>query len=159
MANNKKANNRIQKPKKATSAHTLTNTGHKLTVREERFIDKYIETGNGQQSVIEAGYKTKAAYAYANLLLNKPYIAEEIKFRTQNISKNTIATAQEVMEYFTRVMNGQEKDQFGLEAPLSERTKAAQELARRTVDIENRLAGKADAEVKITLNWNREETE
>ena len=91
--------------------------------------------------------------------MNKPYIAEEIKFRTQNISKNTIATAQEVMEYFTRVMNGQEKDQFGLEAPLSERTKAAQELARRTVDIENRLAGKADAEVKITLNWNREETE
>lgn len=69
--------------------------------------------------------------------------------------KETQATANEVMEYFTKVMRGEEKDQFGLEAPLSERTKAAQELAKRTIDIENRASGKADERIEIKLDWSR----
>lgn len=153
----RKNNTKQSKPRKTDAAYTFTNTGHRLTPKEERFICKYIELGNGLQAVKEAGYKTSAPNQYSRTLLTKSYIAEEIRYRTQKISKNTIATAQEVMEYFTAVMKGEIKDQFGLEAPLSERTRAAQELARRTVDIENRLAGKADAEVKITLNWNRGE--
>ena len=35
------------------------------------------------------------------------------------------------MEYLTSVMRGEKKDQFDLDASLSERTKAASELARR----------------------------
>ena len=150
------------KPAKKTNAHkafTYTNTGHSLTIKEAKFIDKYIETGNGQQSVVEAGYQTKSPRQYAQRVMAKPYIAEEIKFRMENIKKSSIATAEEVMEYFASVMRGEIKDQFGLEAPLSERTRAAQEIAKRTVDIENRLAGKADAEIKISLNWNREDSE
>lgn len=67
----------------------------------------------------------------------------------------SVAAATEVMQYFTRVMRGEEKDQFGLDAPLSERTKAAQELAKRTVDIENRMNGVTDQKVEIKLNWSR----
>ena len=72
------------------------------------------------------------------------------------MTKASIATAQEVMEYFTKVMHGEIKDQFGLDAPLSERTRAAQELAKRTVDIDNRNKGQADAKVEISLNWKRD---
>ena len=131
-------------------------TKKKLTPKQKRFIDKYIELGNGTQAYIEAGYKAstpEVAKVEASKLLTKPYILEQISSKQEAMSKSTIATAQEVMEYFTRVMKGEEKDQFGLDAPLSERTKAAQELARRTVDIQNRLEGKADAEVKIILDW------
>lgn len=67
----------------------------------------------------------------------------------------SVAAATEVMQYFTRVMRGEEKDQFGLDAPLSERTKAAQELAKRTVDIENRMNGVTDQKVEIKLDWSR----
>lgn len=56
----------------------------------------------------------------------------------QEAHKEAVMNAQEVMEYFTSVVRGEVKDQFGLDAPLSERTRAAIELARRTVDIENR---------------------
>ena len=73
-----------------------------------------------------------------------------------------IASAEEVMDYFTKVMRGEIKDQFGLEAPLSERTRAAQELARRTVDIDNRMAGKKDMstpEIQIKLDWSRDKEE
>lgn len=129
----------------------------KLTPKQSKFIDKYLELGNGTQAYIQAGYKassTEVAKVEASKLLTKPNILAEIAKRQEEVHKSTIATAQEVMEYFTRVMKGEEKDQFGLDAPLSERTRAAQELARRTVDIENRLQGKADAEVKITLDWS-----
>lgn len=36
---------------------------------------------------------------------------------------------------FNLPMRGEVKDQFGLEAPLAERTKAAVELAKRKVDV------------------------
>ena len=38
------------------------------------------------------------------------------------------------MKYLTDVMRGKIKDQFDLDASLSERTKAAQELLKRNVD-------------------------
>ena len=60
------------------------------------------------------------------------------------------------MEYFSSVMRGDIKDQFGLDAPLSERTKAASELAKRTIDIENRRAGEPDQLVAVKLDWKRD---
>ena len=72
----------------------------------------------------------------------------------QEIQNASIADATEILQYFTAVMRGEIKDQFEIEAPLSERTKAAQELAKRQIDIANKVAGReATAEVKITLNW------
>ena len=59
------------------------------------------------------------------------------------------------MDYFSRVMRGEIKDQFGLEAPLSERTKAAVELAKRQIDIPQRLAGNEQPEIKIVVDWAR----
>ena len=56
----------------------------------------------------------------------------------KQLEKETTATAQEVMEFFTSVMRGEVADQFGLDASIADRTRAAQELAKRTVDIENR---------------------
>lgn len=133
-----------------------TNTGHNLTDKEAIFIDKLLELGNQRQAVLEAGYKTKAPSQLAQNLLNKVYIAEEIEFRREQAKSQRIADVQEIMEYFTSVMRGETKDQFGLDAPLGERTKAAQELAKRQIDIPNKLKGNDVPEVKITLDWKRE---
>jgi hypothetical protein len=82
----------------------------------------------------------------------QPYIVDEIKYRLDELKKETIADADEIMQYFTKVMRGEEKDQFGLDAPLAERTRAAQELAKRVIDsVDN--ADVTVPEVKITLNW------
>lgn len=147
--------------------------GEKLTIKERRFIDSYLETGNIRASYLEAGYgkskhhKDKEAYEkYANSnqpcvegqqILNKPKIACEIKYQMDKRHNESVANSQEVMNYFTKVMRGEIQDQFGLDAPLSERTKAAQELAKRTVDIENKVNGKDQSEVRIVLDWAREE--
>jgi phage terminase small subunit len=126
-----------------------------LTPKERLFIDKYIETGNAKQSAIYAGYKERSAAVFGCELLKKVNVAEEIRKRQEKMTKKSIATAQQVMEYLTQVMNGEIKDQFGLDAPLSERTRAATELAKRTVDLENRLNGKPDNVVQIKLDWSR----
>lgn len=126
-----------------------------LTPKQELFCYYYLETGNGQQSAIRAGYAEKTARITASRLLTYDNVKKKIRESMEETKKNSIATAQEVMEYFTKVMNGEIKDQFNLDAPLSERTRAAQELAKRTVDIENRANGKADAVVQIKLDWTR----
>lgn len=59
------------------------------------------------------------------------------------------------MQYFTDVMRGKITDQFGLDASLSERTKAAQELAKRQIDIPNRLAGNEEPTLTIKLDFGQ----
>ena len=127
-----------------------------FTKKELLFIDKYMELGTARQAAIAAGYKETTAAQQGSRLFNKAHVKAEIRKRQEEMKKSSIATAQEVMEYFTKVMNGEIKDQFGLEAPLSERTRAATELAKRTVDLNNRLEGKADAKIEISLDWKRD---
>lgn len=133
-----------------------TNTGHVLSPNEDKFINLYLELGNGQQAVIKAGFKSKSPQMYAHRMLSKSYILEEIKFRRDQAYAESQATAAEVMDFYARVMRGEVKDQFGLETPVSERLKAADALAKRTIDIDNRMAGKKDMstpDISIKLDW------
>ena len=130
---------------------------NELNARQEAFCYYYAETHNGTQSAIRAGYKEETAYAQASRLLKNVKVAKKIAELTEAQRKESIASAQDVMEYLTAVMRGEIKDQFGLEAPLAERTKAAQELAKRTVDIEQRARGVADATIEIKLDWGMED--
>lgn len=121
-----------------------------LTPLEERFVAEYIRTGNMTEAARLAGYEGDGSK-----ILNKPNVQARIKRVMRKLQKQTVASAEEVMNYFTSVMRGEVNDQFGLEASLADRTKAAQELAKRTIDIENRERGKADSVVEIKLNWRR----
>lgn len=127
---------------------------HKLTPKQEKFINFYIETGNAAESARRAGYSSKTADNIGQENLRKPMIREEILARTKSSREKQIATAEDVMTFFTKAMNGEIKDQFGLEATLSDRIRAGQELAKRTVDIENKMAGKEDSTVHIKLDWD-----
>lgn len=105
-----------------------------LTIKQQKFADLYIETGNATQSYIDAGYKaTKREVAEANarkLLANysvKIYIEEKM----EQLQQNSIASQEEVLQYLTKVMRGEEKDKFGLGASLQDRTKCAELLGKR----------------------------
>lgn len=126
-----------------------------LTPQEQMFVTEFIKTGNSQEAarISFPGKAPATAQTIAHRLMKKPHIQAEIKRVMDELKKDTIATADEVMTYFTGVMRGEIKDQFGLDAPLAERTKAAQEIAKRTIDIENRANGKADTLIEVKLNW------
>ena len=56
-----------------------------------------------------------------------------IEFKEQwlnDIESTEIASANEIMMYLTNVMRGNEKDAFGLDPSLEERTKAAEKLMK-----------------------------
>ena len=130
-----------------------------LTIIEQKFIKNYIECGAPALALKNTGLKLDNDNAYtvtAMNMLKQDNVKAEINSIMMELKKDTVATAEEVMGYFTKVMRGEEKDQFGLDAPLAERTKAAQELAKRTIDIENRKAGNADKAVAIQLDWTRD---
>lgn len=107
-----------------------------LTPKQKAFADYYIECGNAAEAYRKAGYKNyKSAAVEASKALNNPKISQYIEERQKQIENSRIASAAEIMQYFTSVMRGEVKDQFGLDAPLAERTKAAVELAKRKVDV------------------------
>lgn len=129
-----------------------------LTAPEQKFITHYIKTGKLGEAAKVAGYVRGTNQSYDSLgrgILERPNVQAEIKKIMRKLEKESIASAEEVMNFFTAVMRGEVPDQFGLDASLADRTKAAQELAKRTVDIENRERGKADSLVEIKLNWRR----
>lgn len=103
------------------------------------------------------------SYSIGRRILNQPNIKKELDRIMSELKNESVATADEVMSYFTSVMRGEVKDQFGLDAPLSERTRAAQEIARRTIDIENRIkeneAKKDEPNIQINLNWDKDSVE
>lgn len=126
---------------------------------ELEFIKNYIRLCNGTEAAKATGIQCSTESGYkdrAYKMLNKPNVKAEIKRIMDEIRKDTVATAEEVMSYFTQVMRGDIKDQFGLDAPLSERTRAAQEIAKRTVDLENRQKGTPDNVIAVKLDWGRD---
>ena len=107
----------------------------KLTPKQKAFADYYIETGNATDAAIKAGYSKSSAKEIGCENLTKPNISAYIAERTKPTEQKRIATADEVMMFFTRVMHGEEKDAFGLDPSLQDRLNAAKELAKRIVDV------------------------
>ena len=102
---------------------------NKLTEKQKRFIDYYIETANATESAKRAGYSSKTAknIGAENLTKLNYFIQEKL----QQLEDNRIASQEEVLQYLTKVMRGEEKDQFGLDASLQDRTKCAELLGKR----------------------------
>lgn len=82
-----------------------------LTPKQKAFADYYIQTGNATESAIKAGYSKKTAGVIGDENLKKPYIKKYIDERLEQISSERIANAQEVMEYLTRIMRGQDVEE------------------------------------------------
>lgn len=133
-----------------------THGGHKISPKEHAFINSFMINGDPAVAAKDAGFVlqgTKQTYkGIGSRILKKDYIYDEILYRIDEMNAASIADETEIMQYFTAVMRNEEKDQFSLDAPLSERTAAAKELAKRIIDIPQK---QSDSSVQITLNWER----
>ncbi len=137
-----------------------THNGQRLSPKEDRFITLYIKYSDATLAAKEAGYTVRptiknveAQYVKRGKeLLAKDYIRDEISARMEEFRDSQIADAKEVLMYLTKVMRGEEKDQFGLEASLSERTNAAKELNRRLKEMEDTVTNNGTSkEVHLVL--------
>lgn len=122
----------------------------KLTKKERIFADEYVKTTNGTQSAITAGYSEKTASVTGSKMLRKPKVRQYIDAVMNERSKNTIATADEVLEYLTRVVRGEEKDAFGLDVSVADKTKAAELLGKRHMLFTDKVKLSAEVEIDIS---------
>lgn len=142
----------------ATTSLT-THNGQRLSPKEDRFITLYIKYADSAQAAKEAGYSIRegvknkdAAYVKKGYeMLSKDYIKDEIAARMEEYRDAQIADTKEVLMYLTRVMRGEEKDQFGLDVSISDRTSAAKELNRRIQEIESNTERAGSKEVHLVL--------
>lgn len=78
----------------------------KLTLKQQKFVDYYIETGNATESAIKAGYSRNTASETGYENLTKPHLSIVIEERMNQMASERIADATEVLETLTDVMRG-----------------------------------------------------
>lgn len=112
-----------------------------LNEMQKAFADYYIETANATESAKRAGYSEKTAYSQGQRLLKNVEISAYISERMEERGEKRVADANEVIEFYTAVMRGEVKDQFGLDASLSDRLKAGDALMKRYAVTDNGSKG------------------
>ncbi|MGM7556848.1 terminase [Aerococcus christensenii] len=86
----------------------------KLTVKQKKFADEYIISGNATQSYIDAGYSAKkrnTAEANARRLLGNDSVKTYIKERMKALDEQAIASQKEVMKFLTSVLRGEQTEE------------------------------------------------
>ena len=121
----------------------------KLTPKQKAFADAYIECGNQTEAARKAGYSEKAARQIGGENMTKPAVSAYIKSRMDELEAQHVATADEVMRFYSAVMRGEVKDQFGLDASLQDRLNAGKELMKRFAAVQDRANSN---EAKIIIN-------
>lgn len=115
----------------------------KLTMKQKRFADEYLISGNAKQAAIKAGYSRKSSYSIGEENLRKPELLSYIEERLQDIESESIAKQEEILKYLTSVMRGEQKEAIligmgdgvqeitYIEVSAKERIRAAELLGKR----------------------------
>lgn len=115
----------------------------KLSIKQKRFADEYIISGNATQSAIIAGYSKKYAATNTDKLLKNTNIKNYIDERLKELEDKAIAKQEEVLRYLTSVMRGEHEEEvlYGVgegvqstrhvEVGAKDRIKAAELLGKR----------------------------
>lgn len=111
----------------------------KLTVKQRKFADEYMISGNATEAAIKAGYSKNSAYSIGNENLKKPEVIKYITQRTNKLKSNKIADQKEIFEYLSSIMRGEEKEKVialdgsiaEVPIPVKTRLDAAKELLKR----------------------------
>lgn len=114
-----------------------------MTIKQQRFADEYIISANATQAAIKAGYSKKYAAQNTDKLLKNTNIKSYIDERLVELQSQKVADQQEVLEYLTSVMRGEETEQTiigvgelgqeltDIEVSAKDRIKAAELIGKR----------------------------
>lgn len=107
----------------------------KLTPKQKAFADEYLICGNATEAARKAGYKQP--HVQGSQTLEKLSVSSYIAERQKQIESSRIADVKEVMQFYSAVMRGEVKDQFDMDASLTDRLSAGRELMKRYEKADN----------------------
>lgn len=141
-----------------------------LTAKQEQFVKNIID-GMSQADAYRNAYPNqrmsdKTIWESASKLLKNPKVSARLQELRDQLAKPTIMSAQERLEYLTRVINGTEKEKIAqivdgepieVEVPISVKNRLS------ALDLMNKMQGeytqKIEAEVTKEVNINIELTD
>lgn len=106
----------------------------KLTEKQKRFADEYIQSGNATQAAIKAGYSKKTATIVASQNLTKLNVKNYIDERMRTIENNRIMTAKEAVELLTGIGRGEVKETVVVASPMGVET------VEKEADLKTRIS-------------------
>lgn len=140
----------------------------KLTEKQKRFADFYIETNNGTQSYIDAGYKAttrKVAEANARKLLANYSVKKYIEERMAQKDKERIASQDEILMYLTKIMRGEMTEEVpigvgkgaqvieDIDVSAKDRIKAAELLGKRYAMWTDKQQLEGDISISVEVDY------
>lgn len=144
-----------------------------MTIKQKKFADEYIISGNATQAAINAGYNERYAATNTDKLLKNTNIKAYIDDRMAELADKSIAKQDEILKYLTSVLRGEtESSEIVVEGlgegvskakvmtkPPSEkeRIKAAELLGKRYGTWVDRVDLDADMGVIIVDNLGDED--
>lgn len=146
----------------------------KLTLKQKKFADEYIISGNAYKSAIEAGYSKSYAKGNVVKLLENVSVKSYIDERLKELDDKAIAKQEEVLQYLTAVMRGQSKsavvviegegDGFSSARLINktpdekDRIKAAELLGKRYGAFTEKVDISGDMSLSIEVDYGTEDT-
>lgn len=147
----------------------------KLTLKQKRFANEYIISGNATEAAIIAGYSKKYANTNASKLLQNTTIKEYVDERLKDLEDKSIAKQEEVLKYLTAVMRGENQSEtvvieaqengttrarrFGRLPEEKDRLKAAELLGKRYGTWTDKVDMTGDMSLKIEVDYGFNNTE
>lgn len=146
-----------------------------MTEKQKRFAEEYVVDCNGSQAAIRAGYSKDTARVQASKMLTKPNIKKYINELLEKKKSESIATAEEVLQYLTSVIRGETESEeiitVGIGEGMSEvqhiskkpnekeRLKAAELLGKRYGIYTDKVEETVDMDLTVSIDYGDEEGE
>ncbi len=139
----------------------------KLTLKQKRFADEYIISANATAAAIKAGYSKKTARSIGQENLTKPDIKAYIDERLEKLESEKIATQEEVLQYLTSIMRGDQQEKtlisigelgqeiVDIDVGAKDRIKAAELLGKRYRLFTDKVEMDVSSDVTINVGeWD-----
>lgn len=139
----------------------------KLILKQKRFADEYIISANATAAAIKAGYSKKTARSIGQENLTKPDIKAYIDERIEKLESAKIATQEEVLQYLTSIMRGDQQEKtlisigelgqeiVDIDVGAKDRIKAAELLGKRYRLFTDKIEMDISSDVTISVGeWD-----
>lgn len=115
----------------------------KMNPKQQAFADFYIELGNAEQAALQAGYSKTYARGSSHKLIANVGIKTYIENRMEELKTERVADQQEIMEFLSSVVRGEQKEETlrgvgegaqtidDIDVNAKDRIKAAELLGKR----------------------------
>ena len=103
----------------------------KMTEKQKRFADYYIETGNATESARRAGYKGKNLNNVASENLAKVGVKSYIDEKLKILQDERTASAKEVLEFLTKSMRGELDEEIVVVEGTGDGTSEARKIKKQ----------------------------